>query len=97
MTSKVPGLVALYPEEEIWINPSDAEKLGITHGDKVKVTSRRGELVAKARVTDEVAPGTNYMSFHYYETPTNVLTNQALDPVSKTPEYKVTAIRMEKA
>jgi formate dehydrogenase alpha subunit len=97
MTSKVPGLVALYPEEEIWINPSDAEKLGITPGDKVKVTSRRGELVAKARVTDEVAPGTNYMSFHYYETPTNVLTNQALDPVSKTPEYKVTAIRMEKA
>jgi formate dehydrogenase alpha subunit len=97
MTSRVPGLVALYPEEEIWINPSDAGKLGVGSGDRVKVASRRGEVVVRARVTDQVAPGVNYMTFHYYDTPTNVLTQQALDPAAKTPEYKVTAIRIEKA
>lgn len=96
MTSHVKGLMALYPEEEIWINPADAEDLGVTSGDLVKVSSRRGGIVVKAKVTDEVALGTNYMSFHFYETPTNVLTNLALDPASKTPEYKVTAISIEK-
>jgi len=97
MTSQVKGLVALYPEEEIWIHPSDAEALSVKSGDRVKVSSRRGSIVVRARVTDDVSPGANYMSFHYYETPTNVLTQQALDPVAKTPEFKVTAIRIEKA
>ena len=97
MTCRVPGLMAIYPEEEIMINPADADELGIRTGDRVAVSSRRGRLIAKARVTDMVAPKGSYMSFHFYDTPTNVLTQQALDPVAKTPEYKVTAIRIEKA
>jgi formate dehydrogenase alpha subunit len=97
MTCRVPGLMALYPEEEIWINPSDASKLGVQSGDRVKVSSRRGQVTVKAQVTDRVSPGATYMAFHFYETPTNVLTAQALDPEAKTPEYKVTAISIEKA
>ena len=96
MTCRVPGLVALYPQEEIMINPADAENLGVETGDRVRVSSRRGAIRAKARVTDQVVPGTSYMSFHYYDTPTNVLTQLALDPEAKTPEYKVTAIRIER-
>jgi formate dehydrogenase (NADP+) alpha subunit len=95
MTPKVKGLMELLPSEEVWVNPDDASELGIAHGDKVRVASRRGEVEVRARVTDEVLPGTTYMNFHFYDTPTNVLTGQALDPQSKTPEYKVTAVRVE--
>lgn len=97
MTRRVDGLMALHPEEQIWLHPSDASKYGIANGDKVRVISKRGEVTTKARVTEEVAPGTAFMTFHFYEVPTNILTNQALCPIAKTPEYKVTAIRVEKA
>jgi len=96
MTSKVEGLLALHPEERVWINPLDAERLNIRDGDKVKVSSRRGEVEARAKVTDRVRPGVVFMTFHFYDVPTNVLTAQNLDPVAKTPEYKVTAVRVEK-
>jgi len=97
MTCKVPGLVALSPEDFVWVNPEDAQRLGIDHGDRVKVSSRRGEVITTAAVTDHVRPGTVFMTFHFYGTPTNNLTQQALDPVAKTPEFKVTAVRIEAA
>ena len=87
----------LHPEEVVWIHPKDAEKLGVAEGDPVLVSSRRGALEVKAFVTEDMAPGQAFMTFHFYESPTNVLTQQAFDPVSKTPEYKVTAVRIEKA
>jgi len=96
MTSKVPGLMEIEPEETVRLNPVDAERLGIADGDMVRVTSRRGALDVRAKITDVVKPSTLHMTFHFYDQPTNVLTNQALDPVSKTPEYKVTAVRIEK-
>ncbi len=96
MTRRVKGLVALHPEERIWLNPHDARKLGISDGDRVKVISRRGEVLTRAKVTEEVAPGTAFMTFHFYETPTNLLTGDALCPIAKTPEFKVTAVRVEK-
>jgi len=97
MTRRVSGLMALHPEERVWINPQDAMKLGISDGDLVKVISRRGEVLTKARVTEEVAQGTAFMTFHFYEVPTNIITNPALCPIAKTPEFKVTAVRIEKA
>lgn len=97
MTIRVPGLLELHPEEVVWINPKDAEQMGVTPGDPVTVASRRGELQVKAHVTEEIAPGQAFMTFHFYESPTNVLTQQAFDPAAKTPEYKVTAVRIEKA
>jgi formate dehydrogenase alpha subunit len=96
MTSKVPGLVGLMPEDYVWVHPDDAALAGIRTGDRVKVSSRRGEVLTGALVTDVVIPGTAFMTFHFYATPTNVLTQQALDPVAKTPEFKVTAVRVER-
>ncbi|MCK4722114.1 MAG: hypothetical protein KAT75_02365, partial [Dehalococcoidia bacterium] len=58
--------------------------------------SRRGELVARAKVTEASPPGVVFMTFHFAESPANILTNPKLDPVSKIPEYKVCAVRVEK-
>jgi len=96
MTRKVRGLNTFLGEELVAINPGDAEALGINDGDKIQVISRRGEVTAKAGVTESTPPGTIAMTFHFAETPTNELTNPALDPVSKIPEYKVAAVRVQK-
>lgn len=97
MTTKVEGLMQLHPEELVWIHPEDAKNLKIQDQELVKVSSRRGEMKVKAKVTDQVQKGQAFMTFHFYDQPTNVLTHQeALDPYSKTPEFKVTAIRIER-
>lgn len=90
------GIHSMWNEEYAEVNPDDASRLGVTTGDKVKVTSRRGEVTTKVQVTDRVPPGMIWMSFHYTKTPTNVLTSDALDPVTKTGEYKVCAVKVEK-
>jgi len=97
MSRRVRGLNAFRNEEFVEINPQDAEALGIADGEKVKVISRRGEVRAKAKVTDVSPPGVVFMTFHFAESPTNQLTNPAIDPVSKIPEFKVCAVRIEKA
>jgi formate dehydrogenase alpha subunit len=96
MTRRVRGLDAIDPEAAVEISPDDARKLGITDGEKVKVVSRRGEVVTKARVTEKVPPNVVFMTFHFAESPANVLTGSALDPVAKIPEFKVSAVRIEK-
>jgi len=95
LTRKVKGLNILRSEELVEINPRDASALGIADGDEVKVISRRGEVVAKAKVTEVSPVGVISMTFHFAESPTNVLTNPALDPVAKIPELKVCAVRVE--
>ena len=80
----------------IEINPEDASALGISDGEMVKVSSRRGEITAKTKVTEVSPPGVVFMTFHFAESPANVLTNPALDPVAKIPEYKVCAVRIDK-
>ena len=96
MTRKVEGLNMLRGEELVEINPEDALALGIADGEMVRVVSRRGEVVTKAKVTNFSPVGTVFMTFHFAESPTNLLTNPALDPVSKIPEYKLCAVRIEK-
>jgi len=96
MSRKVDGLNVFRSEEQVEINPGDALRLGIADGETIKVISRRGEVIAKAKVTDISPPGAIFMTFHFAESPTNVLTNPALDPVSKIPEFKVCAVRIEK-
>ncbi len=96
MTRRVKGLNIFRGEELVAINPKDAGAMGIEDGDRVQVTSRRGEVSAKARLTDSAPPGTIAMTFHFAETPTNELTNPALDPVAKIPEYKVAAVKIRK-
>lgn len=97
LTRRVPGLNELRREEWVEIHPEDAERLGIKDGERVRVISRRGEVVTIARVTRRSPPGTVSMTFHFAEAPTNVLTNAEVDPVAKIPEYKVCAVRVEKA
>ncbi len=96
MTRKVDGLEQLDSEELLKINPIDASALGIMDDERVKVSSRRGETTVKARLTKICPPGLVSMTFHFAESPTNVLTNAALDPIAKTPETKVCAVRVEK-
>ena len=83
------------PESFIQINTIDAKKLGIKEGEKIKVTSRRGETITKARISDDVAPKVLYMAMHFPGGANN-LTNTALDPLSKMPELKHCAVKVEK-
>ena len=96
MTRRVSGLNEFKGEEQVEINPADAERLGIADGDCVKVSSRRGRVTARASVTEVSPPGVVFMTFHFAESPTNILTNPAVDPVSKIPELKVCAVKVEK-
>jgi predicted molibdopterin-dependent oxidoreductase YjgC len=96
LTRKVKGLNILSSEELVEVNPKDASALGIADGDEIKVISRRGEVVAKVKVTEVSPAGVISMTFHFAKSPTNVLTNPALDPASKIPELKVCAVRIEK-
>jgi len=95
-TRQSAALNAHRPEEMAMLNPADAAGLRVCTGDRVRVTSRRGTLVTRVEVTDRVPAGMIWMSFHYWEAPTNVLTVNAFDPISKTGEYKVAAVKLEK-
>ncbi|MEM2094879.1 MAG: molybdopterin dinucleotide binding domain-containing protein, partial [Candidatus Bathyarchaeia archaeon] len=97
MTRKSPGIESLAPECVVEINPEDAQNLGIRNGDKVTVTSRRGKLTASAEVTERSPKGMVFIPFHFSEAAANLLTNDALDPISKIPEFKVAAVKVEKA
>ncbi len=97
MTRRVEGLNFLAPEERVEINTQDAARLGIADGDWIRVSSRRGSVTARARVFDRPRPGLVFMTFHFAEALGNVLTNNVVDPVAKIPEYKVCAVKVEKA
>jgi len=97
MTRKVAGLDRLNGRELLKINPVDASRLGVASGERIQVASRRGKVTVEAQVTEVCPPGVVSMTFHFAESPTNVLTHCAVDPVSKIPETKVCAVRIEKA
>ncbi len=96
MTRHSALLEGLRPHELAQINPTDADHLALSEGDMVRVTSRRGSITSRVTVTDTVPPGVVFMTFHYKESPVNELTNAAFDPVTKTAEFKVCAVRIEK-
>jgi formate dehydrogenase alpha subunit len=94
MTRRVDGLVDLDPHEELKINPADAARFSIVDGQWVEVSSRRGQVKVRAKVTETCPEGVTSMTFHFAEAPTNELTNPALDPVAKIPETKVSAVKV---
>ncbi|MCK9439956.1 MAG: formate dehydrogenase subunit alpha [Methanothrix sp.] len=96
MTRKVGDLNILRGEELVEMNPQDAITLSIEDGELIEVASRRGKVKAKAKTTEKSPVGVVFMTFHFSETPTNVLTNAALDPVAKIPEFKVCAVKVSK-
>ena len=97
MTRLSRGSMERCPESLVEIHPLDAEKLGLKDGQMVRVTSRRGTLQARAKVTTRSDVGTIFMNFHFHEAAVNLLTNPVLDPIGKIPEYKVCAVRVEAA
>lgn len=97
LTRKSKGLSEIYPEGLVEINPSDAARLGIKPDNGlVEVSSRRGKVRAKAKISDNLPPGVAFMTFHFKEAAANLLTLDALDPVAKIPEYKVCAVNIRK-
>ena len=87
----------LVPEELIELHPDDALDLGLADRDRVRVASRRGSIEVKAHVTARVSPGEAFIGFHFPDVLANLLTSQAGDEVTACPEYKVTAVRVERA
>jgi formate dehydrogenase major subunit len=96
MSGRVEGLNQIVSESYIEINPATAKKLNVIDGEKVKVSSRRGEVKSNVRVTDIVEEDVAFMPFHFVDGPANCLTNPVLDTTAKIPELKVCAIRIEK-
>jgi formate dehydrogenase major subunit/formate dehydrogenase alpha subunit len=95
MTRRTQGLLAVYPEALVEISPEDAATHGLTDTSLVRVTSRRGDMVARAMITERVAPGVIFGNFHFPGVQNvNNLTIAALDPLAKIPEYKVCAVRL---
>ncbi|MFH1245927.1 MAG: formate dehydrogenase subunit alpha [Candidatus Omnitrophota bacterium] len=94
MTLRSAGSLQKAPENFCEVNKRDAREIGIKDGEKVKVITRRGELVVKAYVGDKVKPGRLWMPFHYPEASTNFLTNSAFDNITRTGEYKVCAAKI---
>jgi len=85
------------PESLIEVNPKDAGTYGIENGKRASIITRRGRMTAQAKVTDRSPVGTIFANFHFSEAAVNRLTNPALDPIGKIPEYKVCAVKIEAA
>ncbi|MEU1670166.1 molybdopterin oxidoreductase family protein [Streptomyces sparsogenes] len=97
-TRRVEELNRAAPGPFVQLHPLLAERLGAAEGDALAVVSRRGRAVAPARISRDIRPDTVFMPFHWAgEGRANALTNPALDPVSRMPEFKVCAVRVERA
>jgi len=97
MTRQSPTLEKEAPEGFLEMNPQDAQDLDVRRGEPVRVISRRGEITARVEVTTRIGRGVVFMPFHYVEASANMLTNPATDPIAGIPEYKVCAVKVEKA
>jgi formate dehydrogenase major subunit len=95
MSRRTPRLDDEVPQGFVQVNPADAAGGGIRTGDIVRLSSRRGSITVPAQVSTDVPPGVLFVPFHFSEASANALTNPALDPACKMPEYKVCAARME--
>ncbi len=96
MTGRVPGLNEVVGESYIEISPDTASRFGVGAGERVKVSSRRGEIEIKVKVTRNIKEDVVFIPFHFADAAVNRLTNVALDPIADIPELKVAAVRIEK-
>lgn len=97
ITRRSKGLSEIYDEALIELSPQDAIKLSVNGNSRVKVSSRRGSIVARAWITDRVPEGMVFANFHFPEANANELTLAELDPIAKIPTFKVCAIKVELA
>jgi len=96
MSRRAKALNAYVSEAYAEIHPADLARIGAVDGEKVRVITRRGEIVTKAVVNGRVDEGSVFIPFHFVEAAANRLTNDALDPAAKIPELKVAACRIER-
>jgi anaerobic selenocysteine-containing dehydrogenase len=97
-TGKVPILERLSPQAWIEMNPRDARALRLRAQDRVDVVSRRGRVRdIELRLTETIAPGQVFVPFHYAEANANQMTQSAFDPISREPNYKQSAVRVERS
>jgi formate dehydrogenase major subunit len=97
MTRRSFALDSIQPEPHIFMNPDDAKAMGISDGDFVRVSSRRGTIETRTRLSHRDTPGTCFMPFHFREAAANLLTIDEIDPMGKIPKFKVCAVRIERA
>jgi len=95
MTRRTDTLNSEVPEAYAEINPEDATRLRISSGSRITLETRRGRIEVTAKVTGRVPQGSIFVPFHFSESCANILTNPALDPKSKMPEFKVCAVKEE--
>ena len=96
MTRRCPMLEREMPHLVADMHPDDAKALGLREGSRIRLNSRRGSVTARAHLTDMVPQGTVFAPLHFAEAPINALTIAERDPVSKTPEFKICAVNVEK-
>jgi predicted molibdopterin-dependent oxidoreductase YjgC len=96
MSRRAPVLDAIVKCGLVEVHPRDAAKLGLKNGDRARIVTRRGAIETKISVVGRVAEGSIFVPFHFAEAAANRLTNDALDPVAKIPEYKICAARLER-
>jgi formate dehydrogenase major subunit len=96
MTRRSFALDSIQPEPHIFLNPDDAKAMGVSDGDFVRVSSRRGTIETCARLSHRDTPGTCFMPFHFREAAANLLTIDEIDPMGKIPEFKFCAVRIER-
>ena len=94
-TGRAQGIDYLLPEEYLEVHPDDMRRWNLTEGGRCRMTSPRGSVVLKARTTKSANPGTVFCSFSFNDVPVNFLTGAGYDPVTKTPELKVSVVRLE--
>ncbi len=96
LTRRVRALAEKVRRGWVSLSPQDAARLGLSEGERVRVTSRRGSMVSRVHISSRLQSGVVFATFHFREENANLLTNPALDPVSKIPDLKVCAVRVEK-
>ncbi|NSC21262.1 molybdopterin oxidoreductase family protein [Streptomyces albus subsp. chlorinus] len=97
-TRRVPELAAAVPEVHVEVHPDTARRAGLAEGETARVVSRRGSVLARTRCVPSLRPDTVFLPFHFPgEGAANALTNPVLDPVSRMPEFKLCAVRLERA
>ncbi len=98
MTRRVPELHRSFPNNLVWMHPTDAKKRGLRHGDKIKISSRRGEMISHidTRGRNKVPEGLVYTTFFDAGQMANMLTLDATDPISKETDFKKCAVKVEK-
>ena len=97
MTRRATVLDAVEPEANCSLHPSTLRKLGVEPGGMIRLTTKRGSVVIMARMDRAVAPDMVFLPFAYVEAAANILTNSAIDPYGKIPEFKFSAVRVEAA